>query len=69
MHLWQEAFQRVPYRSEIGVNLAIAFCAAGQKDDARHYLERVLEFNPDFSPARQMLTRWDADPGECKPQK
>jgi hypothetical protein len=68
VRLWQQAFDRVPYRSAIGMDLAIAFCAANQKDEARHYVERVLEFNPDYAIARQMLTRLDADPGECKPQ-
>jgi Tfp pilus assembly protein PilF len=68
VRLWQQAFDRVPYRSAIGMDLAIAFCAANQKDEARHYIERVLEFNPDYAIARQMLTRLDADPGECKPQ-
>jgi len=64
--LWQPAFQRVPYQSAIGMDLAFAFCAAGQKEDARHYLERVLEFNPDDGTARKMLARLDTD---CKPQK
>jgi Tfp pilus assembly protein PilF len=69
VRLWQQAFQRVPYRSEIGMNLARAFCAAGQKDDARHYVERVLEFNPDDTVARQMLNRLNGDRGECTPQR
>jgi Tfp pilus assembly protein PilF len=51
------------------MNLALAFCAAGQKDDARHYVERVLEFNPDDTVARQMLARLISDPKECRPQK
>lgn len=69
VQLWQEAFQRVPYRTAIGMNLALAFCAASQKDEARRYIERVLEFNPDYGAARQMLTRLDSDPGECGPKK
>jgi hypothetical protein len=68
VQLWQQAFDRVPYRSAIGTDLAIAFCAANQKDEARHYIERVLEFNPDCAIARRMLTRLDANAGECKPQ-
>ena len=67
--LWQPAFQRVPYQSAIGMDLALAFCAAGQKEDARHYLERVLEFNPDDDAARKMVARLNNDSGECKPQK
>ena len=67
--LWQPAFQRVPYQSAIGVDLALAFCATGQKEEARHYLERVLEFNPDDGSARKMLARLNDDPSECKAQK
>ena len=68
VRLWQQAFDRVPYRSAIGMDLVLAFCTANQKDEARHYVERVLEFNPDYAVARQMLNRLDTDPGECKPQ-
>ncbi len=67
VQLWQGPFERVPYRSAIGMNLAMAFCAAGQKEDARHYVERVLEFNPDFGKARQLLAHLNADPVQCKP--
>jgi len=31
VQLWQGAFARIPYRSAIGLNLAMAFCVAGQK--------------------------------------
>ena len=64
--LWQAAFERVPYRSAIGMNLAMAFCAAGQKEEARQYLRRVLEFNPDYKKAKQMLVRVNGDAGQCK---
>src|SRR5260370_37919302 len=47
VELWQGPFERVPYRSAIGINLAMAFCVAGQTDEARRYVQRVLEFNPD----------------------
>jgi Tfp pilus assembly protein PilF len=67
VELWQGAFERVPYRSPIGMNLAMAFCAAGQKEDARRYVLRVLEFNPDLAKARQLLAHLDADPVQCKP--
>jgi Tfp pilus assembly protein PilF len=67
VELWQGAFERVPYRSAIGMNLAMAFCAAGQKEEARHYVERVLEFNPDFGKARQLMTHLNGDPVQCKP--
>ncbi len=65
--LWQGAFERVPNRSAIGMNLALAFCAAGQTDDARRYVERVLEFNPDFRKGRGLLKHLNSDPVECRP--
>ncbi len=67
VELWQPAFERVPYRSAIGMDLAMAFCVAGQKDEARRYVERVLEFNPDFGKARQLLAHLNGEPGQCKP--
>ncbi len=65
VELWQGAFARAPYRSAIGTNLALAFCAAGQRDDARKYVDRVLEFNPDYSKAKSLLKKMDA--GQCGP--
>lgn len=65
VELWQGVFARVPYRVAIGVNLAIAFCSAGHKDVARQIIERVLEFNPDYSKARSMPEHMDA--GQCHP--
>jgi tetratricopeptide (TPR) repeat protein len=67
VELWQAAFQRVPYRSEIGMDLAMVFCAAGQKDEARRYVQRVLEFNPDYGKARQLLVNLGRDPAKCSP--
>jgi predicted Zn-dependent protease len=67
VELWQGAFERAPDRSAIGLNLAIAFCAAGQKDEARQYLARVLEFNPDFTNGRRLLSHLNGDPVKCKP--
>ena len=49
------------------MNLAIAFCAAGQKEDARRYVLRVLEFNPDSGKAKSLLAHLNADPVQCKP--
>jgi len=65
--LWQGAFERVPNRSAIGMNLAIVFCAAGQKEDARKYVERVLEFNPDYGKAKSLLKHLSEDPVQCRP--
>ena len=65
--LWQGAFARVPHQSAIGMDLAMAFCAAGQKEEARQYVLRVLDFNPDFSNAKRLLQHLNGDPARCKP--
>ena len=55
--LWQETFERNPQASEVGVDLAIGLCAAGDAADAYKVVQRVLRHNPDFGPARQLLKR------------
>ena len=67
VELWQGAFERAPNRSVIGMNLAIVFCVAGQKDAARKYVERVLEFNPDYGKGKSLLEHLGQDPVQCKP--
>jgi len=67
VELWQGAFARAPERSVIGMNLAMAFCAANQKDDAKRYVERVLEFNPDYGKAKSLLANLGKEPVQCKP--
>lgn len=63
--LWQPAFERAPYRSAIGMNLASAFCAARQYKEARDYVLRVLEFNPDLGPAKKMLSHLNGENPDC----
>ena len=65
VRLWQGAFQRAPGRSNIGMNLASAFCAAGQFSDARSYTLRVLQFNPDLGSAKKLLNQLNAEPPKC----
>ncbi len=67
VELWNPAFARVPNRSAIGMDLAITFCAAGQKGIARKYVERVLEFNPDYSKGKSLLENLGKDPVQCRP--
>lgn len=67
VQLWQSAFDRVPYRSAVGVDLAMAFCSTGQTDIARNYVLRVLDFNPDFTSAKHLLTHLNTHPEQCKP--
>jgi Flp pilus assembly protein TadD len=63
--LWQGAFQRAPGKSSVGMNLARAFCGAGQIDKARDVTLRVLEFNPDLQGARQLLHPLNQTPPKC----
>ncbi len=49
------------------MNLAIVFCVAGQKDAARKYVKRVLEFNPDYGKGKSLLEHLGQDPVQCKP--
>jgi tetratricopeptide repeat protein/cytochrome c554/c'-like protein len=67
VELWQGAFARVPDRSAIGMNLAIAFCADKQTEVARKFVHRVLEFNPDYGKAKSLLENLSKDPVQCKP--
>jgi len=67
VQLWQAAFERAPHRSVIGMNLAMVFCAAGQKEVARKYVMRVLEFNPDYTKGKSLLAHLAEDPVQCRP--
>ena len=67
VELWQGAFNRVPYQSAIGMNLAMVFCVAGQKDVAQKFVLRVLEFNPDYEKGKLLLENLKGDPVKCKP--
>jgi tetratricopeptide (TPR) repeat protein len=67
VELWQGAFSRVPYRSAVGMNLAIAFCVTRQKEEALKLVNRVLEFNPDYVRGKQLLAHLQQDPPQCSP--
>jgi len=67
VELWQGAFTRAPYRSALGLNLAMAFCVAGQRDVARQLVQRVLDFNPDYLKGKQLLAHLGEEQGECRP--
>lgn len=67
VELWQGAFNRVPYRSAVGMNLALAFCVAGQTDVARKFVQRVLEFNPDYFKGKQLQAHLGEKPVQCTP--
>lgn len=63
--LWQDAFQRAPGQSSIGMNIARAYCEAGQVDQARNYLLRVLEFNPDLTEAKNLFQSLNRPSPKC----
>jgi predicted CXXCH cytochrome family protein len=63
--LWQSAFERAPRRSEIGMNLSRTLCRASQFDAARAAVVRVLQFNPDLSPAKHLFVELNAKPPGC----
>ena len=65
--LWQDAFKRAPDHSGIGMNLARVYCQAGKGDDAKAYILRVLQFNPDLGPAKKMLRDLGKSPPSCRP--
>ena len=67
LKLWRSAFQNAPDRSSIGLNIARAYCAEGELPEARNYILRALEFNPDLAAAKQMLKRLNRVPPSCNP--
>jgi hypothetical protein len=66
LKLWQDAFQRAPGQSRIGMNIARLLCDNAQPDKARDYVLRVLEFNPDLPEAKNLLQRLNSDSTKCK---
>lgn len=64
--LWEDAFQRAPGQSRIGMNIARVLCNAGQPSPAREYVLRVLEFNPDLPEAKNLLQRLNGTPPKCE---
>lgn len=65
VRLWNQAFQRAPGQSPIGMNIA-PLCAAGQVDGARDYVLRVLEFNPDLQEAKGLLKGLNGGVPKCE---
>jgi len=66
LRLWEDAFQRAPGESRIGMNVARLFCNAGQPGASRDYVLRVLEFNPDLPEAKSLLQRLNGSAPNCK---
>ena len=67
VRLWESAFQRAPGKSSIGMNLAKTFCESGQFDEARAFVLRVLDFDPDMDSAKNLLQHLNRTPPGCEP--
>jgi Flp pilus assembly protein TadD len=67
IQLWQDTFERAPFRSEIGMNLVRVYCQTEKLDLARSTVVRVLQFNPDLAPAKAVITSLDGNPPRCTP--
>ncbi|HET9741485.1 MAG TPA: cytochrome c3 family protein [Terriglobales bacterium] len=63
--LWENVFENQPWRSKVGLDIALGYCAAGRFDHATEYVNRVLEFNPDFSLARSLQEQLKMTPPQC----
>jgi tetratricopeptide (TPR) repeat protein len=66
LKLWEDAFQRAPGQSRIGMNIARVLCESGQVIKARDCVLRVLEFNPDLPEAKSLLHHLNGDTPKCK---
>jgi len=63
--LWRDSFQRAPWRSSIGMNLARLSCNLANREEAERSLRRVLQFNPDFPEAHQFLHGLESQTVAC----
>jgi len=66
VRLWNQAFQRAPDQSPIGMNIGRSLCAAAQVDGARDSALRVLEFNPDLQEAKDLLKHLNGGVPKCE---
>ena len=66
VRLWEDAFQRAPSQSLIGMNIARVLCEDGQPTGARDYVLRVLEFNPDLPEAKNLLQELNGRAPKCE---
>ncbi len=60
VRLW-EAFYRAPDNMAIGLSLSEVLWQEGKQAQAREELTRMLEFNPDFPEAENLLREWSRD--------
>jgi thioredoxin-like negative regulator of GroEL len=65
LKLWLSACHNAPDRSDIGLNIARAYCAEGKISEAQAYVRCVLQFNPDLATAKNMLRQLNGAPPGC----
>jgi Tetratricopeptide repeat/Doubled CXXCH motif (Paired_CXXCH_1)/Cytochrome c554 and c-prime len=65
IRLWKPVFAREPARSASGMDLAMVLCAQGDTAGARATVKRILEFNPDYPPARKLERDLNVIPPGC----
>jgi Flp pilus assembly protein TadD len=67
VQLWESAFYRAPGNTVIGMNLCKVLWQQGKQAQAREELKRVLEFNPDFPEAEELLREWSGATSDAVP--
>jgi tetratricopeptide (TPR) repeat protein len=63
--LWQSAFERNEDIESLGVNLALAECKLGEKDEAVKVLQRVLVYGPGSPTAQRRLQAMQSGQETC----
>jgi Tetratricopeptide repeat/Cytochrome c554 and c-prime len=62
IRLFMKALQISPALGLVRLNLAVALVRTGKPAEARSVLEKAVEFNPSFKPARELLDRLSSVP-------
>ena len=63
IRLWNDALSKSPALMLVRLNLAAALVQAGNPVAAQATLQKALEFDPNFAPARQALVQLRSIPG------
>ena len=56
LDLWRPAFDKNPYLTALGIDLARGLCDSGNGNEARRVAERALRHNPDSAATRQLVS-------------
>jgi predicted Zn-dependent protease len=63
--LWQSVFARNEDIESLGINLALAECKIGEKDEAVKVLQRVLVYGPNSPTAQRRLQAIESSQETC----